>query len=167
MHVLVPILTACRSLGYLPSRPWKVVTAFTGLETFMEAINLLQPAQPATLLAASECDSDCRKLVTARYPDLRHFPDDSTSAAATIQAPDCTLMCMGSPCVTWSNANRFRTIALLDTALSILQRALAYFSVSRPSIRLFVWENVASLLSSSLEKYSERVFNMLLRLSPH
>eukprot|EP00966_Prymnesium_polylepis_P038813 900728-Prymnesium_polylepis.1 len=60
MHALVPILTACRTQGYLPSRPWKVVTAFTGLETFMEAIGLLQPAQPATLLAASECDEDCR-----------------------------------------------------------------------------------------------------------
>ena len=167
MHVLVPILAACRSLGYLPSSPWKVVTAFTGLETFMEAINLLQPAQSATLLAASECDPDCRKFVTSRHPNLRHFPIDSTSAAATVQAPGCTLLCMGSPCVTWSNANRYRTTARLDTALDILQRALAYFSVSRPSIRLFVWENVASLLSPALENYSERVFNMLLRLSPH
>ena len=35
MHVLVPLLTACRSLGYLPAAPWKVVTAFTGLETYM------------------------------------------------------------------------------------------------------------------------------------
>ena len=167
MHVLVPILTACRSLGYLPSTPWTVVTAFTGLETFMEAINLMQPAQPATLLAASECDLDCRRFVKSRYPNLRRFPTDSTSAAATVQAPDCTLLCMGSPCVTWSNANRFRTAAQLDAALSVLQQALAYFSVSRPAIRLFLWENVASLLSPALEKYSERVFNMLLRLSPH
>ena len=66
---------------------------------------------------------------------------------------------MGSPCVTWSSANRFRTVAQLDAALDLLQRALAYFSVSRPSLRLFVWENIASLLSPALEKYSERVFN--------
>eukprot|EP00966_Prymnesium_polylepis_P164242 3797595-Prymnesium_polylepis.1 len=66
----------------------------------MEAISLLHPAQRATLLAASECDGDCRKFVKSRHPNLLHFPTDSTSAAATIHAPDCTLMCMGSPCVT-------------------------------------------------------------------
>eukprot|EP00966_Prymnesium_polylepis_P189847 4399244-Prymnesium_polylepis.1 len=54
MHVLVSVLTACRARGYLPTGPWTVVTAFSGLVTIMEAIRLMQPPQSATLLAASD-----------------------------------------------------------------------------------------------------------------
>ena len=167
MHVMVSLLSACRARGYLPTGPWTVVTAFSGLNTILEAIRLMRPPQSATMLAASERNVTCRQFLQERHPNLQHFPSDSRSALATSGAPDCTLHFMGSPCVTWSFANRVRTTADLETALEDLLLALQYFSVSRPSLRLFVWENVAALMSPELEAYSERFFAALFRLSPH
>ena len=167
MHVMVSLLSACRARGYLPAGLWTVVTAFSGLNTIMEAIRLMRPPQSATLLAASERNATCRQFTRGLFPHLHQFPEDSLSASATTGAPDCTLLFMGSPCVTWSDANRVRTAADLEAALEDLLRALQYFSVSRPSIRLLVWENVASLMSPELETYSERIFAALFRLSPH
>jgi hypothetical protein len=104
MHVLVAIFTACRSLGYLPKGRWTVVTAFSGLETFYPAMLLLRPAQPVELLAVSERDPVCRAFLRRLFPHLRDIPSDATSAAATVRAPDSTIACWGSPCVTWSQA---------------------------------------------------------------
>ena len=167
MHVMVSLLSACRARGYLPAGLWTVVTAFSGLNTILEAIRLMQPPQSATLLASSESNATCRQFIQGLYPHLPHFPVDSRSASATSGAPDCTLHFMGSPCVTWSFANCVRTTDDLEAALEDVLLALQYFSVSRPSLRLFIWENVAALLSPALEVYSERLFAALFRLSPH
>eukprot|EP00966_Prymnesium_polylepis_P184369 4273320-Prymnesium_polylepis.1 len=55
----------------------------------------------------------------------------------------------------------------MEDALQVLMSALSYFSVSRPALRVFLWENVASLMSPELEVFSERFFHALLRLSHH
>ena len=136
MHTLVPVLSTFRRLGVLPGGCWTVGTAFSGGETLMQAISQLEPPQPAELRFASESAPDCRALVSAVHGSGFSFPSDSRSPAATILAPQAMLVMWGFPCNVWSTAHRGVTDAEMEDALSVFEKAMAYWQVCTI---LFVW----------------------------
>ena len=73
-HTMAPVLTFLQSDSASPLRGlvhWRVVTAFSGPDTFTACLRSLSPPQSYTLLAASDPQSCCRSAILAVHLPLQ------------------------------------------------------------------------------------------------
>ena len=153
-HVMTQVLTFIRSnpaspLCGLPS--WRIVTAFSGPETFLACIRSLSPPLPYTLVASSDVDPACRAVIRAVHSRLQPEPPivfESAQSVGARHAPSCHLTCWGYPCVIFSDLNRFVTDDDLAGSIALFDVAFDHLLLRRPPV--FIFENVASLLSTRL-----------------
>ena len=153
-HVMTPVLSFIRDD---PSSPlhglalWRVVTAFSGPETFLACLRSLSPPQPYILLASSDPDPACRAVIRAVHFHLQPTPPtvfEYAQSAGAVLAPFSELTHWGYPCVLFSDLNRFVTDSALAESISLFDSAFGYLQLRRPPV--FIFENVASLVSSRL-----------------
>jgi hypothetical protein len=67
-HVMAPVLSFIRSDASSPLcglTSWRIVTAFSGPESFLACLRSLTPPLPYTLLASSDVDPACRAVIRA------------------------------------------------------------------------------------------------------
>ena len=153
-HVMTPVLTFIRGD---PSSPlfgltsWRIVTAFSGPETFLACLRSLSTPLPYVLLASSDPDPACRAVIRAVHFHLQPVPPtifDCAQSAGARCAPVSDLTYWGFPCVLYSDLNRFTTDTVIAGSVSLFDSAFGYLHLRRPPV--FIFENVASLVSTRL-----------------
>jgi site-specific DNA-cytosine methylase len=153
-HVMTQVLTFIRSNPASPLcglTSWRIVTAFSGPESFLACVRSLSPPLPYTLLASSDTDPACRAVIRAVHSRLQSKTPaifESAQSTGACRAPFCDLTCWGYPCVLFSDLNRFATDDDIAGSISLFDAAFGYLLLRRPPV--FIFEDVASLLSTRL-----------------
>ena len=71
---MTPVLTFVRCDASSPLyglAAWRIVTAFSGPESFLACVRSLSPPLPYTLLASSDTDPACRAVIRAVHSRLQ------------------------------------------------------------------------------------------------
>ena len=153
-HVMTQVLTFLRSNAASPLcglTTWRIVTAFSGPESFLACVRSLSPTLSYVLLASSDTSPACRAVIRAVHSRLQSKPPaifESAQSAGARLAPFGELTCWGFPCVLFSDLNRFATDDDIAGSISLFDAAFDYLLLRRPPV--FIFENVASLLSTRL-----------------
>ena len=164
-HTMAPVLTFLRSD---PTSPlcglahWRVVTAFSGPDTFTACLRSLSPPQLYTLLAASDPQACCRSAILAVHRSRQSEPPVLYTCATSLEAshaPYCDLVYWGFPCVIFSDLNRFATDDDIANSISLFDSAFGHLRLRRPPV--FIFENVASLMSARLRFVVDRFLSMI------
>ena len=92
-------------------------------------------------VATVEIDKNCRRLLSARWPDAVHLDDVRTAGRHNL--PECDVVVGGSPCQSFSVAGLRN--GLNDPRGNLLLEYLRVVSELRPA--WMVWENVPGVLS--------------------
>ena len=154
-------VTTCAVLDTLRSHPssplralstWRIVTAFSGCDTFLACVRAC--GIKYTILASSDTDPTCRRVLSATPHRQAHRPDihhDSRGEAAKT-APASDLTAWGFPCVTFSLLNHHTSDETISSTLQCYIDAFEYIRLRRPAV--FLFENVANLLSCACLLYT-------------
>jgi hypothetical protein len=164
-HTMAPVLTFLRSDPISPLYGlvhWRVVTAFSGPDTFTACLRSLSPPQLYTLLAASDPQACCRSAILAVHRSLQPEPPVLYTCAASFEAchaPYCELVHWGYPCVLFSDLNRFVSDDDISNSIALFDSAFDHLRLRRPPA--FIFENVASLMSARLRFVVDRFLSMI------
>lgn len=153
-HTFSPVLSFLRDDSASPLHGllhWCIATAFSGPETFLACVRSLSPPQLYTLVAVSDPDPTCRAVIRASHLRLQSTPPlicEFAQSMGACTAPSSDLTYWGFPCVLYSDLNRFVTDDDIANSICLFDTAFEYVRLRRP--RVFIFENVASLMSERL-----------------
>ena len=139
-HTMAPVLTFLQSDSASPLRGlvhWRVVTAFSGPDTFTACLRSLSPPQSYTLLAASDPQSCCRSAILAVHLPLQSTSPVLFTCAASTEAclaPRGDLVYWGFPCVIFSDLNRFASEDSILASISLFESAFEYLRLRHPPV---------------------------------
>jgi hypothetical protein len=159
-HTMAPVLTFLQSDSASPLCGlvhWRVVTAFSGPDTFTACLRSLSPPQSYTLLAASDSQACCRSAILAVHLSPLLYTCAASSEACL--APRGDLVYWGFPCVLYSDLNRFASEDDILASISLFDSAFEYLRFRHPPA--FIFENVDSLMSSRLRFVVDHILSMI------
>ena len=139
-----------------PSRTWRVISSFSGAETFLVGLRAI--GQRYNLVYSCDSNAECRGCTEVVHPGTLIALD--ASAPPPLPLGDCDVALVGWPCSPYTTNNIFHDTSTMLACISILESALTHIVACRP--RVIILENVPGILDAPSAEAIARVDAILL-----